>query len=222
MPVVETAAIKGQGTAELIQAARQAASNKSMQHSHAFAPVIEDALARIGDQITDVVEPALRRWFSVKLFERDEKVLARFQFGQDKADKINAIISAVEDELDDDAESIITDARYTYIAAVVKKCVKKKRVGETASDKIDRIVTNRILALPIFAIIMGLVYYVSISTVGTFVTDWTNDVLFGEIIPPAVEGILMSLGVAGWLLMEPPYFPLPTSTATTPVPHSDE
>lgn len=199
VPVVETAAIKGQGTAELIQAARQAASNKSMQHSHAFAPVIEDALARIGDQITDVVEPALRRWFSVKLFERDEKVLARFRFGQDKADKINAIISAVEDELDDDAESIITDARYTYIAAVVKKCVKKKRVGETASDKIDRIVTNRILALPIFAIIMGLVYYVSISTVGTFVTDWTNDVLFGEIIPPAVEGILMSLGVAGWL-----------------------
>lgn len=199
VPVVETAAIKGQGTAELIQAARQAASNKSMQHSHAFAPVIEDALARIGDQITDVVEPALRRWFSVKLFERDEKVLARFRFGQDKADKINAIISAVEDELDDDAESIITDARYIYIAAVVKKCVKKKRVGETASDKIDRIVTNRILALPIFAIIMGLVYYVSISTVGTFVTDWTNDVLFGEIIPPAVEGILMSLGVAGWL-----------------------
>lgn len=199
VPVVETAAIKGQGTAELIQAARQAASNKSMQHSHAFAPVIEDALARIGDQIADVVEPALCRWFSVKLFERDEKVLARFRFGQDKADKINAIISAVEDELDDDAESIITDARYTYIAAVVKKCVKKKRVGETASDKIDRIVTNRILALPIFAIIMGLVYYVSISTVGTFVTDWTNDVLFGEIIPPAVEGILMSLGVAGWL-----------------------
>ena len=130
--------------------------------------------------IAGVTEESQRRWYAVKLFERDQKVMARFQFSVDTQAKLEAIISAVEEELDDDAESIITDARYQYIGGIVKACVKKKKTGMTVSDKIDHIVTNRILALPIFALVMFIVYYVSVTTVGTILTDWANDGVFGD------------------------------------------
>ena len=137
---------------------------------------IENAVTEIEKLIADVTEPAQRRWFAVKLFERDSKVQARFTLGKDVQDKIEKLISAVEEELDDDAESIITDARYQYIGKLVKDCVKKKKTGLSTSDKIDHIVTNRILALPIFALVMWLVYYVSVSTAGGIFTDWRTTV----------------------------------------------
>ena len=178
VPVVETSALKGKGTKELMEAAKKAAASAVRPPKHAFSDVIENALGQITELIRDVTEEEQRRWFAVKLFERDEKVLARFHFGQDVRDKLEKIITTVEEELDDDAESIITDARYQYITEVVKPCVKKKKVGMTVSDKIDRIVTHRILALPIFALVMFVVYYVSVTSVGTILTDWANDGVF--------------------------------------------
>ena len=180
VPVVETSALKGRGTKELMETAKKAAASAAQPAKHAFSDGIENALSQISGMIRDVTEEDQRRWFAVKLFERDEKVLARFRFSQDVRDKLENIITAVEEELDDDAESIITDARYQYITGVVKSCVKKKKVGMTVSDKIDHIVTNRILALPIFALVMFVVYYVSVTSVGTILTDWANDGVFGE------------------------------------------
>nr|WP_302649808.1 ferrous iron transport protein B [uncultured Agathobaculum sp.] len=180
VPVVETTALKGKGTKELMEAAKKAAAAGAKPAKHEFSETIENALGQITDLIRDVTEEGHRRWFAVKLFERDEKVLERFRFSQDTRDKLEKIISTVEEELDDDAESIITDARYQYIATVVKPCVKKKKTGMTVSDKIDHIVTNRILALPIFALVMFIVYYVSVTTIGTYLTDWANDGVFGD------------------------------------------
>ena len=180
MPVVETAAVKGKGTKELVEAAKKALSAGKLPPQHEFPENIEKALQQITDMIAGVTEESQRRWYAVKLFERDQKVMARFQFSVDTQAKLEAIISAVEEELDDDAESIITDARYQYIGGIVKACVKKKKTGMTVSDKIDHIVTNRILALPIFALVMFIVYYVSVTTVGTILTDWANDGVFGD------------------------------------------
>ena len=180
VPVVETAAIKGEGTRELVEAAKKAAAAKNAPAKHAFSETIENALTEIEKLIADVTDEAQRRWFAVKLFERDSKVLARFAFGKDVLEKLEKLITAVEEELDDDAESIITDARYQYIGGLVKDCVKKKKTGLSTSDKIDHIVTNRILALPIFALVMWLVYYVSVTTAGGIFTDWANDGVFGD------------------------------------------
>ena len=180
VPVVETTALKGRGTKELMETAKRAAAAGAKPAQHEFSAQIEGALSQIAALIADVTEESQRRWFAVKLFERDEKVLARFRFGADTREKLETIITAVEDELDDDAESIITDARYQYITGLVGRCVKKKKTGMTASDKIDHVVTNRILALPIFALVMFVVYYVSVSTVGTWLTDWANDGVFGD------------------------------------------
>ena len=209
VPVVETTALKGKGTKELIEAAKRAAKSGAKPAVHAFSDPIEQALGQISSIIADVTEADQRRWFAVKLFERDEKVLSRFHFGADTLEKLEKIITAVEDELDDDAESIITDARYQYITEIVKPCVKKQKSGMTVSDKIDRIVTNRILALPIFALVMFIVYYVSVTSVGTILTDWANDGVFGEGwelfgawipgIPTLLGGALSTLGVADWL-----------------------
>ena len=178
--VVETAAIKGEGTKELVEAAKKAAKAGKAPEKLTFSDTVEHAVSEIETLIADVTEPAQRRWFAVKLFERDSKVLDRFSFGKDVLDKIEKLITAVEEELDDDAESIITDARYQYIGKLVKDCVKKKKTGLSTSDKIDHIVTNRILALPIFALVMWLVYYVSVTTAGGIFTDWANDGVFGE------------------------------------------
>ena len=209
VPVVETTALKGKGTKELVEAAKRAAQSGTKPAAPAFSDAIEQALGQITSLIADVTEQDQRRWFAVKLFERDEKVLSRFHFGADTLEKLEKIITAVEDELDDDAESIITDARYQYITEIVKPCVKKQKSGMTVSDKIDRIVTNRILALPIFALVMFIVYYVSVTTVGTILTDWANDGVFGEGwelfgawipgIPTFLGGALSTLGVADWL-----------------------
>lgn len=209
VPVVETTALKGKGTKELVEAAKRAAKSGAKPTAPAFSDAIEQALGQITSLIANVTEEDQRRWFAVKLFERDEKVLTRFHFGKDTLEKLETIITAVEDELDDDAESIITDARYQYITEVVKPCVKKQRSGMTVSDKIDRIVTNRILALPIFALVMFVVYYVSVTTVGSMLTDWANDGVFGEGwelfgawipgIPTILGGALSGLGIADWL-----------------------
>ncbi|MDO5142008.1 MAG: ferrous iron transporter B [Eubacteriales bacterium] len=179
VPVVETTALRGKGTKELIAAAHAAAAGAAPSCPR-FSDTIEGALGQIETLIADVTEQRQRRWYAIKLFERDEKVLAQFQLGKDVRDTLEGIITAVEDELDDDAESIITDARYQYITRLVQPCIKKKQSGMTISDKIDRVVTNRILALPIFALVMFVVYYVSVTSVGTILTDWANDGVFGD------------------------------------------
>lgn len=194
--VVEISALKGTGLKEAAEQAVQAASaGQAQQAVHTFDKKVEKALSAIGKQLTGV--PAeQQRFFAIKLFERDDKIGAQMS----GVPNVESIISGLEQELDDDSESIITNERYRFIASIIGACCKKaKRGGLTTSDKIDRIVTNRFLALPIFAAVMWIVYYVSVTTVGTFVTDWTNDVLFGEIIPPAVEGVLVSMNCADWL-----------------------
>lgn len=195
--VVEISALKGTGIKEAAELAVKAASKgQSSAIVHNFAPKVEATLQKIEDQLgTDIAETQ-KRFFAVKLFERDEKIDGIMK----TVPAVESLITALEEELDDDAESIITNERYSYISSIIGKCSKKaKRKGLSVSDKIDQIVTNRILALPIFAAVMFLVYYISVTTVGTIVTDWTNDVLFGEIIPPAIEGLLLAVGCADWL-----------------------
>ena len=195
--VVEISALKGTGVKEAAEAAVQAAqANKAQQIVHTFDKKVEEALTAIEARIGSEVTEEQKRFFAIKLFERDDKIKEQMKSAPD----VDSIVDGVEKAMDDDAESIITNERYVYISSIIGKCCKKAKAGQmTTSDKIDRIVTNRIFALPIFAAIMWLVYYVSVTTVGTCVTDWTNDVLFGEIVPPAVEGFLTSVGCAGWL-----------------------
>lgn len=198
--IIETSALKGTGSMEAAQKAIALAGKKqAVEPKHQFSQPVEEALAHIASLVDGSVPSEQARWFAVKLFERDEKVQAACKFSADVMEKIEAAVSAVEKELDDDGESIITNERYTYIAQLMKNCVHKKTKGLTTSDQIDRIVTNRWLALPIFAIIMFLVYYVSVTTVGTIVTDFTNDTLFGEWIQPAVGGWMETVGAADWL-----------------------
>ena len=195
--VVEISAMKGTGVKEVaakaVAAARSGAAPRSEHH---FAADVEEALASIEERLTGVVPPERSRFFAVKLFERDEKIAESVQGIPDVGD----IIDRVETAHDDDAESIITNERYNYISSIIQGCYLKKAARTmTTSDKIDRWVTNRFLALPIFAAIITLVYYISVTTVGDVVTSWTNDVLFGEIIPPMVENFLVSVGCAEWL-----------------------
>ena len=195
--VVEISAMKGTGVKEVaakaVAAARSGAAPRSEHH---FAADVEEALASIEERLTGVVPPERSRFFAVKLFERDEKIAESVQGIPDVGD----IIERVETAHDDDAESIITNERYNYISSIIQGCYLKKAARTmTTSDKIDRWVTNRFLALPIFAAIITLVYYISVTTVGDVVTSWTNDVLFGKIIPPMVENFLVSVGCAEWL-----------------------
>ena len=146
------------------------------------------------------MDESQKRWFAIKLFENDEKVAEKLNLSSGVLKEISEINKAVEDELDDDTESIITNERYTFITSIIKDCIKKKSAGKlTTSDKIDKIVTNRILALPIFAAIMFVVYYIAVSSLGGIVTDWTNDTLVAEWIQPAVGGFLKNVGAADWL-----------------------
>ena len=193
---VSISALKGTGIKEAAELAMQAASSGQMQKSvHTFDKKVEEALTAIEDQLTQVPEEQ-KRFFAIKLFERDDKI----QEQMSSVPQVEAIIHGLEEAFDDDSESIITNERYSFIASIIGKCSKKtSRAGMSVSDKIDQVVTNRFLALPIFAAVMWLVYYVSVTTVGTFVTDWTNDVLFGEIIPPAIEQVLVSMNCADWL-----------------------
>ena len=195
--VVEISALKGTGVKEAAEAAVQAASSNAYQPVvHTFDKKVEEALTDIENMLGSEVPEEQKRFFAIKLFERDDKIGDQLKTAPD----VENIIAGLEKEMDDDSESIITNERYNFIASIIGKCYKKARKGEMSiSDKIDRVVTNRILALPIFALVMFVVYYVSVTTVGTIVTDWTNDVLFGEIIPPAIESVLVSLNCADWL-----------------------
>jgi len=197
--VVEISALKGIGLKEITEKAIALAREKRQSiPKHAFSEPVEKAIKEIEALIKEKVDNP--RWYAIKLFERDKNALEKVNLSSDERARIEAIIVSCEKELDDDSESIITNERYNYIGDVTKKCVNKKnKTRVTTSDKIDNIVTNRFLALPIFALIMFLVYYVSISTVGTLMTDWVNDVLFGEIIPGAVESFLTSMGTSEWL-----------------------
>ncbi len=194
--VMEISALKGTGIKEAAELAVQAASAGQAQRVvHTFDKKVEEALSAIENQLTGVPKEQ-QRFFAIKLFERDDKIGAQMT----GVPNVESIIGDLESEMDDDSESIITNERYSFLASMIGKCCKKaNRGGLTTSDKIDQIVTNRFLALPIFAVIMWIVYYVSVTTVGTFVTDWTNDVLFVDIIPPAVEGVLVSMNCADWL-----------------------
>ena len=207
-PVVEISALKGTGVMEAAEAAVEAAKNGKTIPMHTFSGPVEHTIAHIEEAAVHTMPEEQQRWYAIKIFERDDKVLEKLSIPADVMQHIETDIQAAEKELDDDAESIITNERYVYIAEIIKGCYKQKRKGQlSASDKIDQIVTNRVLALPIFAVIMYLMYSLSVGTsiadggwaIGTFATDWTNDVLFGEIVPNALGGFLESIGVAGWL-----------------------
>ncbi|MGN0608263.1 MAG: ferrous iron transporter B [Oscillospiraceae bacterium] len=180
--VVEISALKGTGIDEAANAAVEAAkSGEKMIPRHKFCGCVEHAIAHIEEAVLHDIPEEQQRWYAIKLFERDEKVYETIGISEEKKAHIEADIAAAEKEMDDDSESIITNERYIYIATIIKDCLKKKNKGGlTVSDKIDRVVTNRFLALPIFAVVMFVVYFVSVTTVGTWVTDWTNDGLFGD------------------------------------------
>ena len=200
--VVSMSALKGEGgMAAAEKAVALAKSHRAGELPHVFTGSVEHAIAHIEESIAGLVDDRYLRWYAIKVFERDDKVMAQLKLTGELKAHLEAHIADCEKELDDDAESIITNQRYAYINGVVNKAVKKKAAAHslTTSDKIDRIVTNRILALPIFAVVMFAVYYVAIGTVGDWVTGWTNDVLFGEIVPPAVSGWLEGIGTAPWL-----------------------
>ncbi len=200
---VEISALKGEGTEAAAKAAVAAAkAAKTGELPHVFTGSVEHAIAHIEESIQGKVEPRFLRWYAVKLFERDEKVLEELKLDKALVDHIDEHIQDCEKEMDDDAESIITNQRYAYINTVVHKAVKKKARKDnlTVSDKIDQIVTNRILALPIFAVIMCVVYYIAVSSLGGIVTDWTNDTLFGAWIQPGVQTLLENAGAADWVV----------------------
>ncbi len=198
--VVEISALKGTGIAEAAEKAIQAAKNQKVNiPRHIFSGAAEHAIAHIEEAVVHELPVEQQRWYAIKIFERDEKVLELMKLPEETSKHIEEDIVAAEKELDDEADSIIINDRYNYITSIIGRCYKKKHKGLSTSDKIDKILTNRWLALPIFAAIMFAIYYISVTTVGTWVTDWTNDVLFGEIIPPAVESFLTSVNCAPWL-----------------------
>ncbi len=179
--VVAISALKGTGITEAAEAAIEAAKSTKTVPQHSFSGPVEHALAHIEEYLLHDMDDEKQRWYAIKLFERDEKITEKLGISKEKLDHIEGDIKAAEKELDDDSESIITNERYVYIAQVIKSCYKKaSKEALSTSDKIDKIVTNRWLALPIFALVMWLVYFISISTVGAWVTDWTNDNLFGD------------------------------------------
>ena len=210
-PVVEISALKETGCIEAAEiAVNKAKDKKPMMYKHRFEGCVEHALAHIEEAVVHDLPEEQHRWYSVKLFERDEKVIKALNVSSDKLNHIESDIKACETELDDDSESIITAERYKYIESIIQKCVtKKNRSKLSTSDKIDRVVTNRWLALPIFALVMWLVYYVSMVTVGAAATDWANDGLFGDGyhlfgiwvpgIPALIGSGLEAIGCADWL-----------------------
>ncbi len=196
--VMETSALKSVGSKEVAQKAVEIANAKGgFTPKHMFSQEVESALAKIADLIKANVNESTIRFYAIKFFERDKEVLKEITLEATTQQQIEQIITACESHFDDDSESIITNERYTYIGTVVKKCVQiKNKSKTTVSDKIDKVVTNRILALPIFALVMFLVYYISISTVGTMMSDWVNDSLFGATVPDMVGGFLAHIGTA--------------------------
>ena len=195
--VVTISALKGTGITEAAnKAVSIAQSHRKVTPVHEFCDKAEEIIGAVEKKLTGVVPEEQKRFFTIKLLEREDKIIEQMNTSVN----VSAEIKEMEDEFDDDTESIITNERYVYISSIIGQCVTKARKDKlSTSDKIDRIVTNRWLALPIFAVVMFIVYYVSVTTVGAFVTDWTNDVLFGEIIPPAIESGLNAIGCAAWL-----------------------
>ena len=194
--IVGISALKGTGIMKAAEKAISVATRNTSAPVHKFAPEIENVLEDIENMLDASIPEEQKRFYAIKLFERDDKIAQTMKV----VPNVEEIIKKAEEAQDDDSESIITNERYGYITSVIGKSYKKAAKGQlSTSDKIDRIVTNRILALPIFAVVMFIVYYVSVTTVGAIVTDWTNDVLFGEIIPPAIENILVSINCADWL-----------------------
>ena len=196
--VVEISALKGTGVTKAAEKAVAAAQQKkAVNRVHAFSADVENCISTVEDKLGSTVAEAQKRFFAIKLIERDSKISDQLSIVPD----VSAEISALEEKMDDDTESIITNERYTYITSIIGKCVKKATGKEklTTSDKIDKIVTNRFAALPIFALIMFVVYYVSVTTVGGFLTDWTNDTLFGEWIIPGAQSFFDNIGCAAWL-----------------------
>ena len=196
--VVKISALKGTGIKEAAEKAVKVAQNKKISTPvHEFQADVESVITEVENKLGSSVPEEQKRFFAIKLLERDDKIKAQMTSAPD----VSAEINELENKMDDDTESIITNERYVYISSIIKSCYTKNKTGEklTISDKIDRVVTNRFLALPIFAAVMYIVYYVSITTVGSFLTDWTNDVLFGEIIPPAIESFLTAVHCADWL-----------------------
>ncbi|MGN1457818.1 MAG: ferrous iron transport protein B [Acutalibacteraceae bacterium] len=179
--VVEISALKNKGIMEVAETAVRAAEEEKTVPQHTFSGVVEHAIAHIEEAAVHNMPEEQQRWYAIKIFERDDKVLEQLKIDKQVLEHIEKDIKAAENELDDDAESIITNERYVYIASVIKACYKKKNKGKlTVSDKIDKVVTNRWAALPIFALVMFIVYYLSVSTIGTAATDWANDGVFGD------------------------------------------
>ena len=194
--VVEISALKGTGIQKAAEAAVVAANVGTAAKVHKFNTKVENVLESIEDKLGSDVPEEQKRFFAIKLLERDDKIAQQMK----KVPDVSAEITSIEKEMDDDTESIITNERYIYISSVIKECYTKKSKKQlTVSDKIDRVVTNRIAALPIFALVMFLVYYVSVTTVGAFLTDWTNDTLFGEWIIPGAQSLFENIGCADWL-----------------------
>ena len=198
--IVEISALKGEGVDEVVKACIEAANGTKTVPQHSFSGSVEHALAHIEESAVHDLPEEQQRWYAIKIFERDDKVLAKLGLDSAVLAHIESDIEAAEKELDDDAESIITNERYIYIANLMKGCYKKKDIGAlTVSDRIDKIVTNRILALPIFAVVMWLVYWIAMGPFGSFLTDWTNDVLGGEWLTEGSRAVMESLGASGWL-----------------------
>ncbi len=204
-PVYPISALEGKGCQDVAEAAVMVAENhqvfKASELPHVFTGSVEHALAHIEESISDKVDKKNLRWYAIKLFERDEQVLGDLNLHAGLAAHLEEHIKDCETEMDDDAESIITNQRYEYIGSIIDACITKNRPKHalTMSDKIDQVVTNRFLGLPIFFAIMTLMYYISITTVGGWMTDWTNDVFFGEIVTDAANGMLESMAAPEWL-----------------------
>ena len=199
-PVVEISALKGDGVDEAIELAVRTASEGKYRLRHIFSGTVEHAIAHIEEACVHSLPDEEQRWYAIKLFERDTRVHERLDLGEERLSHIEKDIADVENELDDDAESIIANERYVYITGLVARVYKRKNEnGLTTSDKIDNVLTNRWLALPIFALIMFLVYYISVTTVGTWAVDFTNDVLFGKWIMPTLDFAFERMQVAPWL-----------------------
>ena len=199
--VIEISALRGEGTLVAAEEAIEAAKSAKTVPMHSFSGCVEHAIAHIEEAAVHHLPAEQQRWYAIKIFERDKNVLEQLAISGDQLSHIEADIASAEEEMDDDAESIITNERYIYIAQVMKRCYNKKSKGKlTLSDKIDKVVTNRILALPIFVAVMWLVYYLSIGSIGDWTVGFMNDTLFGEWIVPGVTAALESIGVAGWLV----------------------
>ena len=198
--VVEISALKGTGVMQAAEAALEAAKSTKTVPMHTFSGPVEHAIAHIEEAAVHNMPEEQQRWYAIKIFERDDKVLAKLKLSDTVMQHIEADIKAAETELDDDAESIITGERYVYIGSIIKGCYKKKGKGQlSTSDKIDKIVTNRIAALPIFAVVMWFVYWVAMGPFGSFLTDWTNDVFGGEWLQGGAAWLMEKAGAADWL-----------------------